>query len=92
MATIVKTYYFGHDIEIRDQVILENVVRELHKIGIDTFVWVSTKKKDCKKYISYIDILLNDDINEDKLSYALEEMKTKLILKNKIIGGNYNGS
>ena len=88
----IKTYYFGHDIEIRDQVILEKVVRELHKIGIDTFVWVSTKKKDYRKYISQIDILLNDDINEDCLSYALEKMKTELIIKTKLIGGNYNGS
>jgi choline kinase len=65
---------------------LENVVRELHKLGIDTFVWVSTKKKNDRNYISQIDILLDDDIDENNLSYALENMKTKLL------GGNYNGS
>lgn len=86
VVTNIKRYYFGHDIEIRDQVILENVVRELHKLGIDTFVWVSTKKKNDRNYISQIDILLNDDIDENNLSYALENMKTKLL------GGNYNGS
>lgn len=89
MATIIKTYYFGHDIEIRDQVIMENVVRELHNIGIDTFVIIRTKKED-KNYISEINILLNSNldsnINEDRLSYALEKMK------NKLLGGNYNGS
>jgi hypothetical protein len=89
MATIIKTYYFGHDIEIRDQVIMENVIKELHNLGIDTFVFIRTKKED-KNYISEIDILLDSNldngINEDDISYALENMKIKLL------GGNYNGS
>jgi hypothetical protein len=89
MATIIKTYYFGHDIEIRDQVIMENVIKELHNLGIDTFVIIRTKKED-KNYISEIDILLDSNldngINEDDISYALENMKIKLL------GGNYNGS
>lgn len=88
MATIVKTYYFSHDIEICDQVIMENTIEELHNLGIITFVIIRTSKKKDKNYISEINILLNsnDDINEDDLSYAIENMKTKLL------GGNYNDS
>ena len=68
-----ETYYFGHDIEIRDQDILDRVVRELLKINLNPSVSVNTKKEDYQihkgkdRYTSEIKITYDssDDITAD---------------------------
>lgn len=68
-----ESYYFGHDIEIRDQDILDKVVKELHKINLNPSVSVNTKKEDYQihkgkdRYTSEIKITYDssDDITVD---------------------------
>ena len=66
-----ESYYLGHDNEIHDQDIVDKVVSELHRIGVDAFVFVHTKlANDCvvkegnKHYTS--EILITYDSNEIK--------------------------
>jgi len=46
MSIMSETYYLGHDDEIRDQDILDRVVRELCKVNLNPSVSVNTKKED----------------------------------------------
>lgn len=69
---MTKTYYFGHDIEIRDQDILDRVMRELCKAILNPSVSVNTKKEDYQihegrdNYTSEIKITYDsDDITVD---------------------------
>ena len=73
MRIISETYYLGHDIEIRDQDILNKVIKELHKINLNPSVSVNTKKEDYQihkgkdRYTSEIKITYDssDDITVD---------------------------
>ena len=65
MSIESKTYYFGHDIKIRDQDILDSVMRELHKDILNPSVSVNTKKEG-NSYTSEIKITYDsDDSNVD---------------------------
>ena len=58
-------YYLGHDDEIRDQDILDRVVRELCKVNLNPSVSVNTKKEG-NSYTSEIKITYDsDDSNVD---------------------------
>ena len=60
-----ETYYLGHDDEIRDQDILDKVVRELCKVNLNPSVSVNTKKEG-SSYTSEIKITYDsDDSNVD---------------------------
>ena len=60
-------YYLGHDDEIRDQDILDRVVRELCKVILNPSVSVNTKKEDYRlhegrdRYTSEIKITYDSD-------------------------------
>lgn len=67
-----ETYYLGHDDEIRDQDILDRVVRELCKVNLNPSVSVNTKKEDYRlhegkdRYTSEIKITYDsDDVTSD---------------------------
>jgi hypothetical protein len=65
MSIMSETYYLGHDDEIRDQDILDRVVRELCKVNLNPSVSVNTKKED-NSYTSEIKITYDsDDSNVD---------------------------
>lgn len=65
MSIMSETYYLGHDDEIRDQDILDRVVRELCKVNLNPSVSVNTKKEG-NSYTSEIKITYDsDDINTD---------------------------
>ena len=55
-----ETYYLGHDDEIRDQDILDRVVRELCKVNLNPSVSVNTKKEG-NSYTSEIKISYDSD-------------------------------
>lgn len=57
-----ETYYLGHDDEIRDQDILDRVVRELCKVNLNPSVSVNTKKEG-NSYTSEIKITYDSDYN-----------------------------
>lgn len=67
MSIITKTYYFGHDIEIRDQDILDSVMRALSKDILNPSISVNTKKEDYRlhegrdRYTSEIKITYDSD-------------------------------
>ena len=73
MSIVTKTYYFGHDIEFRDQDILDNVMMALSKDILNPSVSVNTKKEDYRlhegkdRYTSEIKITYDssDDITVD---------------------------
>lgn len=72
MSIMTKTYYLGHDIEIRDQDILDRVMGELCKAILNPSVSVNTKKEDHQihegrdHYTSEIKITYDsDDITVD---------------------------
>ena len=65
MSIMSETYYLGHDDEIRDQDILDKVVRELCKVNLNPSVSVNTKKEG-SSYTSEIKITYDsDDSNVD---------------------------
>ena len=65
MSIISETYYLGHDDEIRDQDILDRVVRELCKVNLNPSVSVNAKKEG-NSYTSEIKITYDSaDINTD---------------------------
>ena len=65
MSIMSETYYLGHDDEIRDQDILDRVVRELCKVNLNPSVSVNTKKES-SSYTSEIKITYDsDDISTD---------------------------
>ena len=72
MSIVTKTYYFGHDIEFRDQDILDNVMMALSKDILNPSVSVNTKKEDYRlhegkdRYTSEIKITYDsDDVTSD---------------------------
>lgn len=95
MSIISETYYLGHDDEIRDQDILDRVVRELCKVNLNPSVSVNTKKEDYQihkgkdRYTSEIKISYDsDDITFD--DYDMTSAISNAM--NYFRGGNYNGS
>lgn len=84
---MTKTYYFGHDIEIRDQDILDRVIRELCKAILNPSVSVNTKKEDYQihegidHYTSEIKITYDsDDITVDDYDMSSAIRKSVLDL------------
>ena len=82
-----KTYYFGHDIKIRDQDILDRVIRELCKAILNPSVSVNTKKEDYQlhegidHYTSEIKITYDsDDITVDDYDMSSAIRKSVLDL------------
>ena len=87
MFIMSETYYFGHDIEIRDQDILDRVMRELCKAILNPSVSVNTKKEDYQihegrdNYTSEIKITYDsDDITVDDLSSAIRKSILDLLI------------
>ena len=82
-----KTYYFGHDIKIRDQDILDRVMGELCKSILNPSVSVNTKKEDYQihegidHYTSKIKITYDsDDITVDDYDMSSAIRKSVLDL------------
>lgn len=87
MSIMTKTYYFGHDIEIRDQDILDRVIGELCKTILNPSVSVNTKKEDYQihegrdHYTSEIKITYDsDDITVDDYDMSSAIRKSVLDL------------
>lgn len=90
MSIVSKTYYFGHDIKIRDQDILDKVMGELCKVILNPSVSVNTKKEDYRlhegrdRYTSEIKITYDSDdvtVNDYDMSSAI---------RNAVLIFNYN--
>lgn len=90
MSIVSKTYYFGHDIKIRDQDILDRVMGELCKAILNPSVSVNTKKEDYRlhegkdRYTSEIKITYDSDdvtVNDYDMSSAIRNAVLVLFIK-----------
>ena len=86
---MTKTYYLGHDIEIRDQDILDRVMGELCKTILNPSVSVNTKKEDYQihegidHYTSEIKITYDSDditIDDYDMSSAIRKSVLDLLI------------
>lgn len=87
MSIMTKTYYFGHDIVIPDQDILNSVMRELSKDILNPSVSVSTKKEDYRlhegkdRYTSEIKITYDsDNVTSDDYDMSAAIRNAALVL------------
>ena len=87
---MTKTYYFGHDIEIRDQDILDRVMGELCKAIPNPSVSVNTKKEDYQIHEGRDHYTSEIKISYDSDDITVDDYDMSSAIRNAVLDSYYN--